>query len=94
MSAYPAGHYIVACQLRTTKQANHVTATLDLALTASMLDQMEAVHRPRVLTDSGSSYVAGDPADRLGSHCMPPSAVRRGILRPRVGTSAVNRTPF
>jgi RNA-directed DNA polymerase len=39
-----------------------VTATLDLALSASGLDHVTVVHRPRLLSDNGSSYVAGDLA--------------------------------
>ncbi len=43
-------------------KALDVTATLDLALSASGLDQMTVVHRPRLLSDNGSSYVATDLA--------------------------------
>jgi len=46
-------------------KAQDVTATLDLALAASGLDQMNVVHRPRLLSDNGSSYVASDLADWL-----------------------------
>ena len=47
-------------------KAQDVTATLDLALAASgSLDQMTVVHRPRLLSDNGSSYVASDLADWL-----------------------------
>jgi transposase InsO family protein len=46
-------------------KAKDVTATLDLALAASGLDQMTVVHRPRLLSDNGSSYVASDLADWL-----------------------------
>ena len=46
---------IVAWKLCTTMQASDVTATLDLALTAAGLDQVQVVHRPRLLTDTGSS---------------------------------------
>ena len=42
--------------------AEDVTATLDLALSASGLDHVTVVHRPRLLSDNGSSYVAGDLA--------------------------------
>ena len=57
--------YIVAWKLCATMQAQDVTATLDLALAASGLDQVKVVHRPRLLSDNGSSYVAGDLADWL-----------------------------
>ncbi|WP_244603198.1 IS3 family transposase [Methylobacterium sp. 190mf] len=62
--------YIVAWKLCTTMQASDVIATLDLALTAAGLDQVQVVHRPRLLTDNGSSYVATDLADWLGSRGM------------------------
>ena len=51
-------------------KAQDVTATLDLALAASGLDQMTVVHRPRLLSDNGASVrrgrsrsVAGPPGD-------------------------------
>lgn len=62
--------YIVAWKLCVTMQVGDVTATLDLALTAPRLDQVQVVHRPRLLTDNGSSYVAGDLADWLKSRGM------------------------
>jgi RNA-directed DNA polymerase len=45
--------------------AEDVTATLDLALAASGLDHVTVVHRPRLLSDNGSSYVARDLAKWL-----------------------------
>jgi putative transposase len=45
--------------------ASDVTATLDQALAASGLDSVTVVHRPRLLSDNGASYVAGDLADWL-----------------------------
>jgi putative transposase len=59
--------YIVAWKLCTTMTAEDVTATLDLALQASGLDQAEPVQRPRLLSDNGSSYIAGDLAKSLGA---------------------------
>jgi putative transposase len=43
----------VAWKLCETMKAQDVTATLDLALAASGLDQMSVVHRPRLLSDNG-----------------------------------------
>ena len=43
--------FIVAWKLCATMKAQDVTATLDLALAASGLDQMTVVHRPRLLSD-------------------------------------------
>jgi len=54
--------YIIAWKLCSTMKAEDVTATLDLALKASGLDQAKAIHRPRLLSDNGSSYIAADLA--------------------------------
>ena len=56
---------VVAWKLCATMKAKDVTATLDLALAASGLDQMTVVHRPRLLSDNGASYVAADLAQWL-----------------------------
>jgi RNA-directed DNA polymerase len=62
--------YIVAWRLGPTMCASDVTATLDQALAASGLDSATVVHRPRLLSDNGASYVAGDLADWLeGKGC-------------------------
>ena len=42
-----------------------VTDTLELALQASGCDQVHVVHKPRLLSDKGSSYVSGDLAEWL-----------------------------
>jgi transposase InsO family protein len=52
--------FIVAWKLCTTMKAADVTATIELALTASGLDG--GGKRPRLLSDNGASYVAGDLA--------------------------------
>jgi transposase InsO family protein len=57
--------YIVAWRLCTNMRAEDVTATLDRALRASGLDQAKPADRPRLLSDNGSSYVAGDLAKWL-----------------------------
>jgi putative transposase len=57
--------YIIAWKLCTTMKAEDVTATLDLALQASGLHQARVVHRPRLLSDNGSSYVSADLAKWL-----------------------------
>ena len=56
--------FIVAWKLCTTMKAADVTATIEMALAASGLNG--ARHRPRLLSDNGSSYVAGDLATWLG----------------------------
>jgi len=59
--------YIIAWKLCTTMKAQDVTDTLELALTASGCDQARVAHRPRLLSDNGSSYVAGDLAGWLAN---------------------------
>jgi transposase InsO family protein len=54
--------YILAWKLCTTMKAEGVTNTLELALRASGLEQVEVAHRPRLLSDNGSSYVSADLA--------------------------------
>jgi putative transposase len=51
-------------------KAGDVTATLDLALEASGLDQATVLHRPRLLSDNGSSYIAADLAEWLDGQGM------------------------
>jgi transposase InsO family protein len=62
--------YIVAWKLCTTMSAADVTVTLECALQASGLDQVEIDRRPRLLSDNGPSYVAGDLADWLEGQGM------------------------
>jgi transposase InsO family protein len=62
--------YIIAWKLCTTMKVEDVTATLDLALQASGLDQATVVHRPRLLSDNGSSYVSADLARWLDGQDM------------------------
>ena len=46
-------------------KAGDVTATLDLALEASGCNQATVLHKPRLLSDNGSSYMSGELADWL-----------------------------
>ncbi len=62
--------YIIAWKLCTTMTAEDVTATLDLALKASGLDRAKVVHRPRLLSDNGSSYISADLAKWLDRQNM------------------------
>jgi len=54
--------YIIAWKLCTTMKAEDVTETLDLALKASGCENARVVHRPRLLSDNGSSYLSADLA--------------------------------
>jgi putative transposase len=60
--------YIIAWKLCTTMKVDDVTATLELALKASGLDKAGAPHRPRLLSDNGSSYVSDDLAKWMERH--------------------------
>ena len=62
--------YIVAWKLCTTMSADDVTATLELALQASGIDQDGADRRPRLLSDNGPSYVANDLSEWLEARGM------------------------
>ena len=62
--------YIIACKLCTTMRADDVTETLKLALKASGCDSARVVHKPRLLSDNGSSYISSDLADWLRDHAM------------------------
>jgi hypothetical protein len=57
--------YIVASKLCTTMKASDVTDALTKALQASGLNGKKVAHRPRLLSDTGSSCIAGDLADWL-----------------------------
>jgi transposase InsO family protein len=62
--------YIIAWKLCTTMKASDVTETLELALQASGCDQDNVRHRPRLLSDNGASYIAGELADWLDDKGM------------------------
>jgi transposase InsO family protein len=57
--------YIIAWKLCTTMRADDVTDTLKLALATSGCDQVRVAHKPRLLSDNGSSYLSGDLAKWL-----------------------------
>ena len=62
--------YVVAWKLCITMRAKDVTDTLELALAASGCDRPTVLHRPRLLSDNGSSYIAGDLATWLKAKRM------------------------
>ena len=62
--------YIIAWKLCTTMRTEDVTDTLELALKASGCDQAKVVHKPRLLSDNGSSYISGDLAEWLDDQSM------------------------
>ncbi len=62
--------YIIAWKLCTTMKAGDVTDTLDLALQASGCDQATVLHKPRLLSDNGASYISGELAEWLEDRQM------------------------
>jgi putative transposase len=63
--------YIVAWKLCTTMKAEDVTDTLELALQASGLDQVNVAHRPRLLSDNGPCFVSAELAAWLDKQDVP-----------------------
>ena len=57
--------YVIGWKLCGTMRAEDVTDTLDIALAASGCDSAKILHKPRLLSDNGSSYIAGDLAEYL-----------------------------
>ena len=51
-------------------KAEDVTDTLQLALIASGCDQARVIHKPRLLSDNGSSYVSAELAEWLEEQSM------------------------
>src|SRR5438309_3879011 len=62
--------YIIAWKLCSTMKAEDVTATLNLALDAAGLDEARVLHRPRLLSDNGSSYISEELAKWLERNDM------------------------
>ena len=62
--------YIISWKLCTTMKARDVTDTLELALEASGCDSAKVIHKPRLLSDNGPSYVAEELADWLRNKQM------------------------
>jgi transposase InsO family protein len=62
--------YIVAWKLCTNMKTGDVTDTLEQALEASGCASAKVRHKPRLLSDNGSSYISHDLANWLGDHGM------------------------
>jgi transposase InsO family protein len=62
--------YIISWKLCSTMRAEDVTDTLDMALAESGSDQAYVHHRPRLLSDNGPSYIAGELADYIEAQHM------------------------
>ena len=64
-----------------TMTSRDVAETLELALQTSGCDQADLVHKPRLLSDNGSSYLSSDLADWLSDNGM--SHVRGAPYHPQ-----------
>ncbi len=73
--------YIIAWKLCTTMRAEDVTDTLELALQASGCDQASVLHKPRLLSDNGPSYIAEELANYIEAQKM--SHVRGAPFHPQ-----------
>ena len=73
--------YIIAWKLCTTMRAEDVTDTLELALKASGCDSARVLHKPKLLSDNGPSYIASELAEWIDDHSM--SHVRGAPLHPQ-----------
>jgi putative transposase len=73
--------YVIAWKLCTTMKTEDVTDTLQLALTASGCDQVHVRHKPRLLSDNGSSYISEELAEWLDEQDM--SHVRGAPYHPQ-----------
>ncbi len=62
--------YIIAWKLCTNMRAEDLTDTLDLALAASGCDSATVLHKPRLLSDNGPSYITGELADYIDANKM------------------------
>jgi putative transposase len=62
--------YIIAWRLCSTMRAEDVTDTLELALTASGCDQAHVLHKPRLLSDNGPSYIAAELSEWIEAQGM------------------------
>jgi putative transposase len=62
--------YVIAWKLCTGMTSRDVTETLELALQASGCDQADVVHKPRLLSDNGSSYISNELADWITDNQM------------------------
>ena len=73
--------YIIAWKLCSTMRAEDVTDTLDMALEASGCGQAKVMHKPRLLSDNGPSYIAGELAEYIEAKAM--SHVRGAPCHPQ-----------
>ena len=79
--------YIIAWKLCTTMKTKDVTDTLKLALQASGFDRAKVMHKPRLLSDNGSSYISGDLAEWLEEYKWIKYRALHTVHRPKARSS-------
>jgi len=52
--------YILAWKLSSTMSVRDVKETLDVAIEKTGIDKIQVLHRPRLLSDNGPSYISGE----------------------------------
>lgn len=62
--------YILAWRLSPTMAATDVEETLQLALAMTGVEQVQVCHRPRLLSDNGSAFIAQTLADYLKAYAI------------------------
>lgn len=73
--------YIISWKLCSTMKTSDVTDTLNMALQVSGCDQANVVHKPRLLSDNGSSNISECLADHIKDQVM--SYVRGAPYHPQ-----------
>ena len=73
--------YFIAWKLCSTMRAEDVTNTLDLALATSGCGQASVLHKPRLRSDNGPCYIAGELAEYIEAQKM--SHVRGAPMHPQ-----------
>ena len=62
--------YLIAWRLWNNMRAEDVTDTLDMARGASGCNNAAVQHKPRLLSDNGPSYIAGEAAEYIEANKM------------------------
>jgi transposase InsO family protein len=73
--------YIISWKLCSTMKTTDVTDTLEMALAASGCDQATVLHKPRLLSDNGASYISENMASFIKAKGM--SHVRGAPYHPQ-----------
>jgi transposase InsO family protein len=73
--------YIISWKLCSTMKTSDVTDTLNMALRASGCDRANVLHKPRLLSDNGSSYISSELAEYIDENGM--SHVRGAPYHPQ-----------